>query len=174
MKFLLLILLFLPTIAFCQFDDDSFLRSDSLHASTKLERIAYVVGGSAAFSLLDFIGFNATQFNKGARTGYRIFQVTSQLAISYFLYQKFGLSSAISFNLIWWTWGDDLGFYGWTNLVNPSSPWYNRENNGLHGNQVTWAGWTPIGLLRRQGTVVDKYALFAQALIGFSISIAIL
>src|SRR5438034_7253079 len=72
-------------------------------SSTKLERLAYVAGCSVAFSLLDFIGFNATQFDKTARTGYRILQVTSQVALSYFLYQKFGLSSAVSFNLIWWT-----------------------------------------------------------------------
>ena len=144
------------------------------HPSTKLERVAYVIGGSVTFSLLDFLGFNLTESHPGARLGYRVIQVVSQTAISYFLYKKFGLTSAISFNLIWWTWGDDLGFYGWTNLVNPAAPWFNRDFNGLHGNGVSWAGWTPIGLLRRQGTIIDKYTLFSQALVGLSISIIIL
>jgi hypothetical protein len=177
--FILFFLIYLPHLSKAQ-SNGQFLDSIGKPASiisrdsNKLERIAYVVGGSLSFSLLDFLGFNLTEGHKSARSVYRVIQVTSQAAITYFLYKKFGLSSAISFSLIWWTWGDDLGFYGWTNLINPANPWFNRLDNGLHGNQVTWAGWTPIGLTRRQGTVIDKYTLFAQTLIGFSISIAIL
>jgi hypothetical protein len=148
--------------------------------STRLERVEYVLGASAAFSLIDFLGFNITRNNFDTRPGhsaleiYHLVESSLGVAIDYLLYEKFGIPTAISFDLLWWTWVDDLGFYGWTNLINPPAPSYNRTNNGLQGTSIDWAGWTPIGLLRPQGSGIARSSLIAQAVVGFSISIAIL
>ncbi len=148
--------------------------------STSLKRIEYVIGGSLVFSLADYIGFNLVKTPHGPGFLYRCFEATEQTAISYFLYKTCGLSSVIAFNLIWWTWGDDLAYYGWTNLFNPSSSalnttdWENRTNSGLRLTDIDWAGWTPIGLTRPQGSNIARSTLIAQAVIGFSVSMAIL
>ena len=149
--------------------------------STRLKRIEYVAGASLAFSLIDYVGLNLVRTQHGPGFLYRCVEATEQTAISYFLYKTCGLSSVIAFNLIWWTWGDDLAYYGWTNLLNPASPnsfnsyvWENRTNSGLLLPNINWAGWTPIGLLRPQGSWIARNALIAQAVIGFSVSIGIL
>jgi hypothetical protein len=146
--------------------------------STRLKRIEYVVGSCLAFSLVDYLGYNI--FVKGdpgkttAILALHVFDAAMGAAINYFLYKTCGLSSALSFDLTWWTWGLDMGFSGWGDVINPASPWVNRANSSLSHGLVNWAGWTPIGLLRPQGTWIARNALFAQAAIGFSVSMAIL
>ena len=148
--------------------------SESAKDLSRIERIGYVCGASLAFSLFDYIGANATKSNNSARTAYRVLEVTVQTAITYFLYKKCGLNSAISFNVIWWTWGDDLAYYGWAYTLNPKRPWEGRYYNGFQGDAVSWASWTPIGLTRKKDSLIDKATLTIQAMLGFSISIAIL
>ncbi len=152
--------------------------SSKAQDSTRLERYGYVVGSCLAFSLLDYIGYNTLVTpNHGIASSIlslHIFDAAFGSAINYFLYKTCGLPSAISFDLIWWMWGLDLGFSGWGDAIDPASPWVNRTNSSLNTNAITWAGWTPIGLLRKQGTVIDKYALYAQAIVGFSIAMPIL
>ena len=154
-----------------------------LHAqdSTRWKRIEYVAAGSLAFSLVDYIGFNLVRTPHGPGFLYRCLEATEQTAISYFLYKTCGINSVIAFNLIWWTWGDDIAYYGWTNLLNPASPnslnsyeWENRTNSGLKLTGIDWAGWTPIGLTRPQGSNIARSTLIAQAVIGLSVSMAIL
>jgi hypothetical protein len=140
--------------------------------STRLERIGYVLGSSALFGLADYFAWN-TIHHPRVFLPYRLVQGTVQAAITYFLYRKFGLSSAISFTCLWWSWCDDLGYYGWANALNSFS-WEGRTWNGLHDTEIDWAGWTPIGLLRPQGSLIARNALIAQAVIGFSVSLAIL
>jgi hypothetical protein len=154
--------------------DGFFHVSDSAQNFSRIERIGYVCGASLAFSLFDYIGANATKTNTTARSAYRVLEVAVQAGISYFLYKKLGLSSAISFNLIWWTWCDDIAYYGWAYLINPKPPWEGRYFNGMQSDYVSWAGWTPIGLTRKHGSLIDQAVLVTQAMIGFSISIAIL
>ena len=151
------------------------IKLESIKQKSMLEKVGYVCGASLAFSLFDYIGFGLVRETPGPHTGYRVLQVAVQSAITYFLYKQCGLPSAISFNLIWWTWGDDLAYNGWGNVFNMHyPPWENRSVNGLSENQITWASWTPIGLLRPKGQRIPKDALFGQAIIGFSLSIAIL
>lgn len=144
--------------------------------STRLQRYGYVIGASLAFALFDYVGFNLTQnVNQSPPWIYRSVQVLTQAAISYFLYKTCGISSAIAFNIIWWTWGDDLGFYGYQLLFNMPYPWPNRTyRNDLQANHITWAGWTPIGLLRTPGSAIARDALYGQAVLGFSIALTIL
>ena len=140
--------------------------------STRLERIGYVLGSSALFGLADYYAWN-TIHHPPTSIPYRLVQGTVQAAITYFLYRTFGLSSAISFTCLWWSWCDDLAYYGWANTLNAFS-WEGRTWTGLKDTQIDWAGWTPIGLLRPQGSLIARNALIAQAVIGFSVSMAIL
>jgi hypothetical protein len=165
-----------PVIVHAQIDKVDSLPTnktiDSSQTPTKLERAAYVIGGSLAFSFVDYIGYNLTRYNSHAsRVAFRLFQATLQAGISYFLYKKCGLNSAIAFNLIWWTWGDDLGFYGWA-YTTRIYPW--DDNSGIKNGYISWAGWTPVGLVRKQGSSIPVSTFVAQSIIGFAISIAIL
>ncbi len=175
----LIILVALPFYAFpakaqCWVNLDS-TKTDGVQ---RFERYEAVIGSCLAFSLLDYTGYNifvvSHQNRTGAILGLHAFDAALGSAINYFLYKTFGLSSAISFDLIWWTWGLDLGFSGWGDLIDPAAPWVNRSNSSLQYNSITWAGWTPIGIFRKQGTVIDKYALYTQAIVGFSIAMPIL
>ena len=143
-----------------------------------LERYECVIGSCLAFSLVDYLGYNIlVKSNPYATTkiiALHVLDIAFGGAINYFLYKTCGLSSAISFDFIWWTWGLDLGFSGWGDVINPPSPWVNRANSSLNSGDIDWAGWTPIGLLRPQGAWIARNALFTQAIIGFSISMAIL
>ena len=151
-----------------------FISSSRGQDSTRFERVAYVLGASLGISLFDYEGYNLEK-NHGAfaNTAYRITYIAVQAALSYFLYKQLGLPSAISFNLIWWTWGDDLAYYGWAETLN-SFAMEGRKHTGLEGNGIYWAWWTPIGLMRPKDSRIDKSALVAQAVIGFSVSLAIL
>ncbi len=150
----------------------AFQKTDSVQSKSKLEKAAFVIGSSLAFSLFDYIGYNLTRYeSKGTNVAYRILQGTVQAGISYFLYKECGLSSAISFNLIWLTWGDDFGFYGWA-YTTRIYPWW--DNSGILHPDISWAGWTPVGLLRKQGSPIARSTLIGQAIIGFMVSIAIL
>ena len=149
---------------------------DSTLQATRWEKLAYVAGAGATFSLLDYVGWSLVRNGSSGPEWYRLVEGTVQTGISYFLYKECGLTSAISFNLIWWTWGLDLGWYGWSYVLNPASDghWENRTWSGLHLRQITWAGWTPIGLLRSPGSPIARNALYWQSVIGIALSIAIL
>ncbi len=160
----------------------AFVFIPPVRAQADSNRIAcyeYVVGASLAYSLFDYVGYNLANRTSFLPT-YRILEGTVQAAISYFLYKQCGLSSAIAFNLIWWTWNDDLLYYGWADLFNlpsdalPTSDWENRSNSGLLDRSPYWAWWTPIGLLRPKYAPIARSALIAQAVVGFSVSMAIL
>ena len=148
--------------------------STKTDGAQRLERYELVIGSALVFSLEDYVGYNLVKRNNSAPISYRILEGTIQTAISYFLYKTCGLSSAISFNLMWWTWNDDLAYYGWANVINPSGAWENRSNYGLRDPEPYWAWWTPIGLLRPKNSLIARSALFAQAAVGFSVSIGIL
>lgn len=144
--------------------------------SARLQRYEYVIGASLAYSFLDYVGFNLdVNIHHNTVWIYRGLQTLTQAAISYFLYKTCGLNSAIAFNVIWWSWGDDLGFYGYQLGINMGSPWPNRTyRNDLRDNQITWAGWTPIGLLRPQGSRIPRDALYGQAAVGFTVALGLL
>jgi hypothetical protein len=143
--------------------------------STRLTRIEYVIGASLAFSLIDYVGFNIdVRQHHHSEWMYHGIQSALQAAITYFLYETCGLKSALAFNLIWWSWADDLGYYGWAYALNPPTGWENRSFNGLQNHEITWAYWTPIGLMRPSRVNIARDAVIAQSIIGVSLSIPLL
>src|SRR5438067_750533 len=97
--------------------------------SIRLERIEYVIGGAATLSLLDYLGYNLINSIPPGKSydhallAVHVLDALAGAGIMYVLYRMFGLPTVGSFDLIWWTWGVDMGFYGWTYLLNPASPW---------------------------------------------------
>lgn len=154
------------------------IAQDSSQVTSSYERAALVTGASLAFSLADYVGFNLVRQPAGAPVWYRAGQIALQAGLTYFLYRYCGLPSAVSFGLIEWTWGNDLGYSGWAYAINPAAvpgvKWENRTLNPMRGNQITWAGWTPLGLMRPRGTVIDRSLLYWQSAIGYALSMAIL
>jgi hypothetical protein len=132
-----------------------------------LEKKGYMLGGVVVFSAFDYIGYNLTKNDHGvAPIGYRIAQLLVQAGITKFLIDEVGLPEAIGFNVIWWTWGADLMYYQWGRILPP--------HDMLTANkQVTWASWTPVGLIRGGKKPIAHNTLFAQATIGLSISLAL-
>ena len=106
-------------------------------------------------------------------SGIGSFMEAVQAGICYLLYQAFGISSALALNVMWWTWIDEWGFYGWANLLNPPYPWVDRATAYI-ADDLCYASWTPIGLLRKNSQSIPSNTLIAQAVIGPSVSIAIL
>jgi hypothetical protein len=148
--------------------------------STRYERIAYVVGASVGFSLVDYVAFNYAQAYLGVdhrnftNTIYHGLFGLLGVAINYFLFEKFGWKGLAGFDLIWWTWGDDLGYMAWANILNPPSPhWPNRSTEQFTDN-ICCAEWTPAGLMQGYRGGLPRSTLFGQAAIGFAISMGIL
>jgi hypothetical protein len=142
-----------------------------------LTKLLYLGGASLLYSGIDYVGFNATNRNPTALGIYRVCQVLMQGAITWFLYEKLGLSTAIGFNLIWWTFGDDFLYYTYAEAVNPGAPWESRGamKASIFGNQCYWAYWTPVGLSRgaSRHKVIAGDTLLAQTLIGAVLGISI-
>lgn len=135
-----------------------------------------VVGASVAFSLFDYVAFNLAR--KHDKVGlYRPFQVAAQAGLTFLLKEKFGWKTAGAFNALWWTFNHDLMYYGWAHLLNPGNGWDSRPAfKGLIEDKVTWAWWTPAGLVNMLGggemrDPIKGKTLLVQA--GFGVAVAL-
>jgi hypothetical protein len=146
--------------------------------NSKTEKALYLIGASAAFSTIDYFGYNLTKNEQGvAPVTYRVFQVLVQAGLTYFLYEKCGLPTSIAFNLIWWTFGNDFTYYGISELV-PAGGQF--EGRGTWGSFARSGGpghayWTPVGLLRgfQRGEKIPADTMIAQSIIGAVIGMSI-
>jgi hypothetical protein len=141
------------------------------------EKLLYLLGASVFFAGFDYLGYNATRRHPNALRVYRVLQGLTQIAISWFLYEQFGLPTAIGFNVIWWTFGDDFLYYGYAELINPGHPWESRGDlgNGVLSNRCTWAYWTPVGIMRgmKRNQAIAGSTLVAQSLVGLGAALTI-
>ena len=146
--------------------------------STRLERFEYVLGGTVAFSLLDYFGINlARQLgmkNEGLPNDiYHAAMGAVAVALNYWLYTKLGLPSVIAFDLLWWSWTDDLGYMAWANVLNLPSPWPNRTTEQFTEN-ICCAEWTPVGILQGYREFLPRSTIFGQSAVGLAVALAIL
>jgi len=134
--------------------------------------MAWFGGAVVAFSGIDYIGYNLAKDANGiAPISYRIAQLAVQGAVTYILYEKCGLPTAIAFNVFWWRGGCDELYYGWGEATNAfpeqgRGSWQ-REHNQKSPNRK----WTPLGIMK--GALTGK-EMVAQASIGLAVSIIIL
>lgn len=139
------------------------------------DRLLLVGVATVGFSIFDYVGYNLSRNNPAGLKVYRTFQLATQGLITYGLWKLGDWKCAVSFNLIWWTWGCDWAYYGIAHTVNPANPWENRTEHGLQ-NKVTWAYWTPVGIAKGfdRTKSIDKQTLAIQSGVGLTISIVIL
>ena len=142
-------------------------------AGTKL---LYLGGAVLGFSLFDYVGFNLVRYSD-ALPAYRVLQTLVQAGITWFLYEQVGLPTAIAFNVIWWSWGADVAYYGWTELFNAGGTWERRGafQKQIMENHCTWAWWTAVGVARgmKRDEVIAGDTLVAQSLIGAALAVTI-
>ena len=115
------------------------------------------------FAVFDVIGFrNATDIPR-----YRIIQIVVQISLVTLAYLIFGWKVSTGFSILWWTWNCDLLYYlvyDMYALVFKKSTGFKHE---VLGNLVTWAWWTPAGLIAYKKDKVIKWpVLFIQAVLG--------
>jgi hypothetical protein len=158
----------------------SFLHAQDARPAP-LERALWVTGGVVTFASFDYLVVGL--FRPNHEDVYKVLQYAVQAGITYILYKKCGLSSAIGFNTIWWTYGADMVYYGICELRGvpgnvqwPGTGSWDRDT--AKGSR--FVGWTPVGILRGARAVethpVPRNTVVAQSLagavIGLSITIA--
>jgi hypothetical protein len=144
------------------------------------EKLLWLGAASLSFSLFDYVGFNLVRNSSTHTLIYRVLHVAVQAGMSWLLYDKLGLPTAVAFNLMWWTWGLDALFYGYTELFNRGGGWSGRGafRKDIMQNNCTWASWTPVGIARGMDnskpiagdTLVAQFLLGAVAAITVTIT----
>jgi hypothetical protein len=141
------------------------------------EKLLYLTGAALGFSMFDYVGFNLVRDNSTSIIIYRVVQVLVQAGVSWLLYEQVGLPTAIGFNVLWWTWGLDAIFYGYTELFNVGGSWRGKGafQNDIMNNNCTWASWTPVGISRGMDPEkkIAGNTLVAQSLIGAVLAVTI-
>jgi hypothetical protein len=174
---LFLLLLLVPSLHCMHAQTDSAMALDVRARPGAGEKLLWLGGAAVAFAGFDYVGFNLTRSSPGWLKVYRVCQVLAQSAITYLLYERLGLSTAVSFNVLWWTFCCDFLYYGYAELFNPGHPWESRGDmrGGVFENDATWAYWTPLGIMR--GMKRDKglpgESLVGQALFGLTLGVSI-
>jgi len=148
----------------------------SIEAGTG-EKLLYLTGSALSFALFDYVGFNLVRDDPVKTAIYRVVQALVHAGVTWFLYEQVGLPTAIGFNVLWWTWGLDAIYYGYTELFDVGGSWRGRGvfQSDIMNNNCTWASWTPVGMA--QGMDPDKKlagdALVAQSIIGAVLAVTI-
>jgi hypothetical protein len=160
------------TLRASNFSGSDSLRID-LFASTSPgqgEKLLWLAGATFSYAMFDYIGYNLVRDNTSTLPIYRVMQALVQAGITWILYEKLGLPTAAAFNLVWWTWGTDALFYGYTELFNVGGNWKGRGvfQSDIMDNNCTWASWTPVGMLRGMDSSrpISGDTLLAQFLVG--------
>jgi hypothetical protein len=155
------------------------LRIDVFTPATpgKGEKLLWLAGATLSYAMFDYVGFNLVRDNNTTLPIYRVMQACVQAGITWLLYEKLGLPTAAAFNLVWWTWGADALFYGYTELFNVGGNWRGRGvfQSDIMDNNCTWASWTPVGMLRGMDASrpIAGDTLLAQVLVGAAAAMTI-
>ena len=151
--------------------------SSAFGGATDGEKLLYLTGAAMGYALFDYVGYNSVRNDHTGLVVYRVLQGLVQLGISWLLYEELGLPTAIGFNVLWWTWGIDAMFYGYTELFNVGGSWQQRGVFRKHilDNNCSWASWTPVGLV--QGADPQKKiagdTIIAQSILGAILAVTI-
>jgi hypothetical protein len=138
------------------------------------------------YAFIDYFGYNTVgkwavyvPIFKWKIQIYRLLQNVFQFGVlTPFLYFYVNPVVAFIFNLLWWTWNADLVYYAICEVFNgfhlTGFPGRGSFKNDVLGNQVTWASWTPYGLIRGAKTMPISYSiLLVQSFLGTLISVVL-
>jgi hypothetical protein len=131
----------------------------------------------AVYALADYLGYNFTRHDPNSLRRYRVAQAVMQATLTALAGLLASVATAVAFNLVWWTFGEDILYYAYAAVLNPGGRWESRGNfrRYILGNCCTWAYWTPIGMLRGmdKSRRIAGSTLIAQASIGAAGAIAL-
>jgi hypothetical protein len=127
------------------------------------------------YALGDYIGYNLTRHDTRQLRRYRIGQVCMQMVLTGLTWFAASWATALAFNLIWWTFGEDILYYAFAAILNPGGRWESRGNfrKNILGNRCTWAFWTPAGMMRgmNRAACIPARVLIPQAIAGLFLAV---
>ena len=138
----------------------------------------YAFVASLVFAFVDYVGYNVLAVKgKPQNVVYRVIQGLFGLWLAYVLW-GFGPRAALGALTIYWFFIDDVLYYLYYDVLkffkNGAGATFKTE---VLGDQVTWAWWTPFGLMRGfvegKGKPVPGVDLLFQAAFGLIIALAI-
>jgi hypothetical protein len=152
-----------------------------------------VLWASLIFALVDYFGYNTigvakhldlTIFKKVitfdlqkkilSLTPYRWCQIVLGAILAYLLYAGPGLLSVALCLVLYFTFFDDLLFYGLSEALQKFPNDKGVFQREVMGNQVVWAWWTVYGLIRGKRTEpIAGIILVLQSVIGLALVVAI-
>lgn len=123
------------------------------------------------FAFFDVTLYNLVRFSTPLMIKvYRVFQHIVLVALAVGLMYEVSVPSGIAFLLMWWTWVADLVYYFLYDLFLGRSAF--KEE--VLGDIVTWAWWTPLGLLFvPKGETINGSWLLIQSVLGLVLSIGV-
>jgi len=150
--------------------------------------LLYILAFTFGFSLFDYIMYN--EFNKQGWTNgifapYRIFQTSVQLLFIALAWYFCNGIVAIGFTILWWTWGCDWIFhlFCFGDFYDDKQYVWDKDTRKKYWNAISWAWWTPYGLLdllisgKDKGTkyfkIINWRILAVQSLIGIIITVVL-
>jgi len=151
-----------------------------------LDNLLYIAIFAVGFSLFDYFAYN--EFAKRGLTNgifapYRIFQTSVQIILIAVAWAFVDLMVAIGFTILWWTWGCDWIFHIFclSNLYEDRKYVWDKDVRKKYWNAISWAWWTPYGLLdllisgKDKGTkyfkIINWRILAVQSFIGIIITL---
>lgn len=133
--------------------------------------VSAVIAG-ILFAFFDYTFYNTLGQKK--LTLYRVIQTAFQILLVVALWFVGPLASVL-FMLLWWTWNCDLLYYFFCYILH----WYSAQPKNsfeqyILSDTVTWAWWTPYGLIRgHKSEPIDGDILVIQASAGIILSIVL-
>lgn len=138
---------------------------------TRGERALWLGIGYTAFTLYDYLLYPAiAPHGSQDLLLYRVSQLAVQAGLTWLLIDQTDWRTGLAFNLLWWTWWNDFGYYALYEIRTPGT-----FANEVLANRVTWAWWTPYGLARgNKSKPIEANILITQAGIGGVISFSLI
>jgi hypothetical protein len=167
-----------------------------------LDDLLYILAFTFGFSLFDYFAYNVSAkkgWTNGLLAPYRIAQTCVQIILIAIAWAFVDILVAIGFTILWWTWVCDWifhifcftdlfndkqyvskGNYSYYTSIELREKYYNFEKNEwecvLYWKSISWAWWTPYGLVdllisgKDKGTkyfkIINWKVLAVQSLIG--------
>jgi hypothetical protein len=125
------------------------------------------------FAFFDYWGYNV--LHPFQPVAYRILQHLILIVLALGLY-FLSWRCSVAFLLLWWTWWADAIYYafydslGWYGQNPHVSAWENEVMEGF----VTWAWWTPVGLLTKHKRAIPHNTLMWQLVVGVVVALVVM
>lgn len=130
----------------------------------------------ALFALFDYFGYNWAVKHL-LMTLYRVAQFAFGLALIGVLVLLGEWWSILMAVLMWWTFNADFLYYNFCKWFNAFPDEHDAFENEVLADKVTWAWWTPAGLIlgrwKDRGKAINGAILIGQCVLGVLAAIAI-